>query len=66
MTDNSNMIEHLKLGQKEFLIVGTAHVSRESTDLVKATIEEEQHTRYVLNCAIPATSPSAIKTDGRI
>jgi len=42
MTDNSNMIEHLKLGQKEFLIVGTAHVSRESTDLVKATIEEEQ------------------------
>ena len=42
MTDNSNMIEHLKLGQKEFLIVGTAHVSKESTDLVKATIEEEQ------------------------
>ena len=36
------MIEHLKLGQKEFLIVGTAHVSKESTDLVKATIEEEQ------------------------
>ncbi len=36
------MIQHLKLGQKEFLIVGTAHVSKESTDLVKATIEEEK------------------------
>jgi pheromone shutdown-related protein TraB len=42
MTDNSNMIQHLKLGQKEFLIVGTAHVSKESTDLVKTTIEEEK------------------------
>ena len=36
------MIQHLKLGHKEFLIVGTAHVSKESTDLVKATIEEEK------------------------
>ncbi len=36
------MIQHLTLGQKEFLIVGTAHVSKESTDLVKATIEEER------------------------
>jgi pheromone shutdown-related protein TraB len=36
------MIHHLKRGHKEFLIVGTAHVSKESTDLVKATIEEEK------------------------
>ena len=36
------MIRHLKLGHKEFLIVGTAHVSKESTALVKATIEEEK------------------------
>ncbi len=36
------MIQHLKHGHKEFLIVGTAHVSKESTDLVKATIEEEK------------------------
>ena len=40
--DNSNMIQHLKSGHKEFLIVGTAHVSRESTALVKTTIEEEK------------------------
>jgi pheromone shutdown-related protein TraB len=36
------MIQHLKIDQKEFLIVGTAHVSKESTDLVKAIIEEEK------------------------
>jgi len=36
------MIRHLKHNHKEFLIVGTAHVSKESTDLVKATIEEEK------------------------
>jgi pheromone shutdown-related protein TraB len=36
------MIEHLTLENKEFLIVGTAHVSKESTDLVKTTIEAEQ------------------------
>jgi len=36
------MIQHLNIGHKEFLIVGTAHVSKESTALVKATIEEEK------------------------
>jgi len=36
------MIQHLKSGHKEFLIVGTAHVSKESTALVKTTIEEEK------------------------
>lgn len=36
------MIQHLKHGHKEFLIVGTAHVSKESTDLVRTTIEEEK------------------------
>jgi len=41
-TDNSNMIQHLTSGHKEFLIIGTAHVSKESTALVKTTIEEEK------------------------
>ena len=36
------MIERLKLGEKEIILVGTAHISRESIDLVEKTIEEEQ------------------------
>ncbi len=36
------MIQHLTSGHKEFIIVGTAHVSKESTDLVKTTIEAEK------------------------
>ncbi len=39
--DNANMIHHLTVGSKNILLVGTAHVSRESTDLVKQTIETE-------------------------
>jgi pheromone shutdown-related protein TraB len=34
------MIHHLKSDDKEFLLIGTAHVSKESADLVKRTIEE--------------------------
>jgi pheromone shutdown-related protein TraB len=36
------MIQHLTVGQKNILLVGTAHVSQESTDLVKQTIETEK------------------------
>jgi len=36
------MIQHLSVGNKNILIVGTAHVSRESMDLVKQTIETEK------------------------
>lgn len=35
------MIQHLKIDDKEILLLGTAHVSRESSDLVKTTIENE-------------------------
>jgi pheromone shutdown-related protein TraB len=35
------MIQNLTFDQKNILLVGTAHVSRESTDLVKKTIEAE-------------------------
>ena len=36
------MIQHLTVGQKNILLVGTAHVSQESTDLVKQTIETQK------------------------
>ena len=36
------MIQHLTVGPKNILLVGTAHVSQESTDLVKQTIETEK------------------------
>jgi pheromone shutdown-related protein TraB len=35
-------VERIFLGEKEIVLVGTAHVSRASIDLVKKTIEEEQ------------------------
>ncbi len=39
-TNNSNMIHHLKFEDKDILLLGTAHVSKESTLLVTAVIEE--------------------------
>jgi len=42
MTDNSNMAHHLKVDDREIIILGTAHVSKESADLVKTVIEEEK------------------------
>lgn len=42
MTDNSNMVHHLKFDDREIIILGTAHVSKESADLVKTVIEEEK------------------------
>lgn len=41
MTDNPNLT-HLKFDEKEFILIGTAHVSKESTRLVKSVIEEEK------------------------
>lgn len=41
MTDNPNLT-HLKFDEKEYILVGTAHVSKESTRLVKLVIEEEK------------------------
>ncbi len=44
MTDSNNpeMVHRLWVDGKEVVLVGTAHVSRESVDLVKAVIEAEQ------------------------
>ena len=39
--DNSDAVRRLRHGEKEILLVGTAHVSRESTELVRSVIEEE-------------------------
>jgi len=36
------LVERTNLGQKEIILVGTAHVSKESIALVKETIEKEQ------------------------
>ncbi len=36
------MIKRISLGEKKIILVGTAHISKESIDLVEKTIEEEQ------------------------
>ena len=41
MTDDHNK-HHLSMEDKEIILVGTAHVSRESADLVEHVIEEEK------------------------
>jgi pheromone shutdown-related protein TraB len=38
---NNHNLTHLKFNEKEFILVGTAHVSKESARLVKSVIEEE-------------------------
>ncbi len=40
-TNNSNMIHRLSFEDKEIILVGTAHISKESTKLVASVIEEE-------------------------
>ena len=40
--NNREMIHHLTSGGKEFVLIGTAHVSKESAELVKAVIQEQQ------------------------
>lgn len=40
--NNSDPIHRLTYDDKEILLVGTAHVSRQSVDLVKSVIEEEK------------------------
>ena len=41
-TNNPNMEHRLTLGDKEFIILGTAHVSRESAEKVASIIEKEK------------------------
>ncbi len=41
-TNNPNMVHRLTSGDKEFLILGTAHVSRESAEKVASIIQEEK------------------------
>lgn len=40
--NNNDPVHRLSYGDKEIILVGTAHVSQQSVDLVKATIEEEK------------------------
>ncbi len=40
-TNNNNMIHRLSFEDKEIILVGTAHISKESTKLVASVIEEE-------------------------
>lgn len=42
MSNNSNMIHRLNLENKEFILLGTAHVSKQSAELVKQVIEDEK------------------------
>ena len=41
-TNNNDMIHRLEHEGKQILLIGTAHVSRESTELVKETIQAEK------------------------
>jgi pheromone shutdown-related protein TraB len=40
--DNSDMLHHLEYGDKNVILVGTAHVSRESAQQVSHTIQQEK------------------------
>ena len=42
MANNNNNLIHLTFNEKDFVLVGTAHVSKESARLAKAVIEEER------------------------
>ena len=42
MADNSNMKHRLQVDDKEIILIGTAHVSKESAELVQTVIAEEQ------------------------
>jgi pheromone shutdown-related protein TraB len=42
MADNSNMKHRLQVGDKEIILIGTAHVSKESAELVRSVIEAER------------------------
>ena len=41
MPNNPNLIHRLDFDAKEFILLGTAHVSKESAQLVKTVVEEE-------------------------
>lgn len=41
LPETDQMIDRLSIGGKELILVGTAHVSRQSADLVQETIEKE-------------------------
>jgi pheromone shutdown-related protein TraB len=41
-TNNPNMVHRLTLDDKEYMILGTAHVSRESADKVASIIQDER------------------------
>ena len=41
ITDNSKMVHQLEYDQKQVILVGTAHVSRESAEQVTRVIQEE-------------------------
>ena len=42
MTDNSKMVHHLEYDHKQVILVGTAHVSRESAQQVTSVIQDER------------------------
>ncbi|MGD8882005.1 MAG: TraB domain-containing protein, partial [Desulfobacterales bacterium] len=41
MANNPNLIHRLDFDAKKFILVATAHVSKESAQLVKTVVEEE-------------------------
>lgn len=41
-SDNCNMVHHLSYEDKEIILIGTAHVSKESVQLVTSVINEEK------------------------
>ena len=42
MPNNNNLTHQLDFDERQFILVGTAHVSKESAQLVRPVIEEEK------------------------
>jgi pheromone shutdown-related protein TraB len=60
--DNNNMVHRFQSGEKEIILIGTAHVSRESADLVAETIMAERPDTVSLELCAPRYQ-SMIKKD---
>jgi pheromone shutdown protein TraB len=62
---NSEMIHHLNHDGKRIILVGTAHVSKESVDLVEAIIADVKPDTVCVELCEAVPSPFARRTAGR-
>ena len=53
-----SQVQRVEVDGREFILVGTAHVSRESAELVRRVIEQENPTGFVSSSTLNASKPS--------